>query len=149
MTGRDETTEIYRKRKAERDRRVREKKSARLPEREIEREQILADLGSADEATRAQAARQLCPCHTDWEVFEQTLDTLRRMTKDPSPLVRANALHVFEDAFELESQGLPTTPQVFTNEMVARRNQTRWRRDESDDWGEGDDPRRKKPHRRR
>src|SRR5713101_6128098 len=149
MTGRDETTEIYRRRKAERDRRVREKKSARTPEREIEHEQILTDLRSADEATRAQAARQLCPCHTDWEVFEQTLDTLRRMTKDPSPLVRANALHVFEDAFELESQGLPTTPQALTNEMVARRNQTRWGRDEADDWGEGDDRRRKQPHRRR
>src|SRR5712692_55570 len=149
MTRRDETTEIYRKRKAERNQRVREKKCARAPTPEIEREQILADLRSLDEVTRARAARQLCPCHADWEVFEQTLDALHRMTKDPSPLVRANALHVFEDAFELESQGLPTTPQALTNEMVARRNQMRWRRDEVDDGGEGDDPRRKEPHRRR
>jgi hypothetical protein len=71
------------------------------------------------------------------------------MTKDPNSDVRANALHVFEDAFELENEGLPTTPQAVTNEMVARRRQTRWRNDASDDAVESGDPKRRKPDPRR
>ena len=123
MAKRDQKAEYWQSRKAERTRRSQEKKSARIPAEKIDLERALTNLRAADEAARAQAARELCPCRTGWNVFEQNLDTLRSMTKDPSPLVRANALHVFDDAFELENEGLPTTPQVFTNEMVARRNQ--------------------------
>ena len=126
MAKRDEAAELWQRRKVERDRRVREKKHAKEHACELDLERTLAGLGSADETTRAKAARELCPCRTDWEVFEQTLGTLQRLTKDPSPLVRANALHVFEDAFELDNQSLPTTPQAITNEMAARRREMRW-----------------------
>ena len=149
MSKRDEASEYWQSQRAERSRRMREKKGAKTPEVEIDHERALADLAAPDEATRARAARELCPCHTDWRVFEQGLDALRRMTKDPSPLVRANALHVFEDAFELESEGLPTTPQANTNEMVARRNQVRWRDDEVADRAAGDGLKRWKQNRRR
>jgi hypothetical protein len=127
VAKRDQTAEYWQKQKAERVQKARNKKHEKTPAVEIDLERALANLRAADEAARAQAARELCPCRTDWNVFEQNLDTLHRMTKDPSPVVRANALHVFEDAFGLESQGLPTTPQALTNEMVARRNQMRWR----------------------
>jgi hypothetical protein len=148
VAKRDEAAEYWQSRKVERVQRVREKKDARTPAAEIDLDRTLADLGAPDEAARARAARELCPCHTDWNVFEQSLDTLRRMTKDPSPLVRANALHVFEDAFELVSEGLPTTPQAYTNEMVARRNQMRWRGDDDAAGNERADPRRRKRERR-
>ena len=32
------------------------------------------------------------------------MEDLRKMTKDPSPYVRAQALHVFEDAYGLQSR---------------------------------------------
>lgn len=150
MAKRDQEAEYWQSRKTERTRRSRERKSAKVPAEKIDLERALANLRAADEAARAQAARELCPCRTGWNVFEQNLDTLRGMTKDPSPLVRANALHVFEDAFELESEGLPTTPQMFSNEMVARRNRMRWRPDADQDstCGEGRNQRRWKQARR-
>jgi hypothetical protein len=148
LAKRDQTAEYWQERKAERVQKARRKKSARTPAIEIDPERTLANLHAVDEAARAQAARELCPCRTGWSVFEQNLGVLRRMTKDPSPLVRANALHVFEDAFELESQGLPTTPQALTNEMVARRNQMRWRCDEDAARDKRDDPGRQKQERR-
>jgi hypothetical protein len=132
MARRDAVAEAWQRRKAERVRSAREKQHAKEPAHGTDLEQTLADLCSPDETARARAARELCPCRTDWGVFEQTLDTLRRMTKDPSPLVRANALHVFEDAFEIDNQGLPTSPQTITNEMAARRRQMRWRMDDED-----------------
>jgi hypothetical protein len=148
VARRDNAAEYWQSHKAERVQRVRQRKSARTPAVPIDLERTRVDLDASNEATRARAARELCPCHTDWNVFEQNLDALGRMTKDPSPLVRANALHVFEDAFELVSEGLPTTPQALTNEMVARRRQMRWRSDEGADPAERPDPRRRKQDRR-
>jgi hypothetical protein len=133
MAKRDEAAEYWQARKRERIERAREKKHGRTPAHEFDLQQTLSDLQAPDEATRARAARELCPCRTDWGVFEQNLDTLRRMTKDPSPVVRANALHVFEDAVEIDNESLPTSPQTITNEMAARRRQMRWRREEEED----------------
>jgi len=149
LAKRDDVLEFWQSRKAERARQLRERREARAPEAVMDPEQTLADLSAADAATRARAARELCPCHSDWGVFEQNLDVLRQMTKDASPVVRANALHVFEDAFELENEGLPTTPQAVTNEMVARRRQTRWRNDEGAEGAEDGDPKRRNPDYRR
>jgi hypothetical protein len=151
MARRDELAEAWQRQKAERVRRAREKQHAKVPAHEPDLEQTMVDLCSPDETTRARAARGLCPCRTDWDVFEQTLDTLRRMTKDPSPVVRANALHVFEDAFEMDNQGLPTAPQTLTNEMAARRRQMRWRMDDEEEinGSAGDRRKREKSPRRR
>jgi hypothetical protein len=133
MPKRDEVAEYWRARKTERVQRARGKKQTRMPAHEFDLHQTLSDLHAPDEATRARAARELCPCRTDWGVFEQNLDTLRRMTKDSSPVVRANALHVFEDAFEIDNESLPTSPQTITNEMAARRRQMRWQREDEED----------------
>jgi hypothetical protein len=129
MPKRNETDEFWQARKAERVQRVREKKQAKTPPCPVDRERLRADLQSSEAAVRARAARAVCPCRTDWETFEGLLDTLRRLTKDASPEVRANALHVFEDAFERDNEGPPTTPQALTNELVARRCQARWQPD--------------------
>jgi hypothetical protein len=64
---------------------------------------LLAEMQSPDEGTRAQAVRQVCPCRLPWEAFGQLRKAAQRLQHDPSPLVRAQALHIEEDARELEA----------------------------------------------
>ncbi len=92
--------------------------------------EILEGMNSPDEAVRARAARSVCPCRLGWGPFEQCLPHVSALTKDPSPLVRKAALHVFEDAFEMESMGMPTNPREARNEMLATRRRHRWRTEE-------------------
>jgi hypothetical protein len=66
-------------------------------------ERLLADMQSEDEVTRANAVRQICPCRMPWEVFDRLRKAAKPLRKDPSPLVRANALHIEEDAREVAS----------------------------------------------
>jgi hypothetical protein len=66
-------------------------------------DQILADMQSPDEHIRAKAVRQICPCRMPWDVFGRLRKAAKRLQKDPSPLVRANARHVEEDARQIES----------------------------------------------
>lgn len=58
----------------------------------------LPDLQSPDEETRARAVRGFCPCHAGWEAFEGHVGEVLRAMRDPSRAVRAEALHVFQDA---------------------------------------------------
>ena len=53
----------------------------------------------------------------------------RKLTKDPSPVVRAAALHVFEDAAQMQSDGLPTNPREARNELLRTRRNSRFARD--------------------
>jgi hypothetical protein len=62
---------------------------------------LLAEMQSPDEQVRAQAVQQVCPCRLPWEAFYEVRSAAKRLQHDPSPLVRANALHVEEDAREL------------------------------------------------
>jgi hypothetical protein len=115
MAKRDEFEESWHAARAERDRRVREKKHRHRVLRTMERNpgrvkalepdvnQIVAEFKAPDEVTRGKAVRQVCPCRLGWEVFQETMEDLGEMTKDPSPYVRAQALHVFEDAYGLQS----------------------------------------------
>jgi hypothetical protein len=105
------------------------KKSA-PPQPPFDFDRFQAELRSPDAELRARAARQICPCRLGWDVFERCMELVEPLRKDPSPEVRRAALHVFEDAFEMQSRGLPTTPQAITNELVARRRQTGWGDDE-------------------
>jgi hypothetical protein len=96
-------------------------------------ERVLRDIQSDDEDVRARAVRSLCPCRSGWGPFEQHLHLISALRKDPSPLVRKEALHLFEDAGEMESEALPTHPSQATNEMVQTRRASRFRRDESNE----------------
>lgn len=107
---------------------------------------LRADLESGDEAVRARAVRSVCPCHAGWQPFEAHGDAVARLTKDESPLVRASALHVFEDAAEMESSGLPTHRREATNEMLRTRRQPRFRQN-ADDEPRGGDARRDRQRR--
>lgn len=77
------------------------KKQARWPSPDVKR--LETDLRAADEMVRGDAVRGLCPCHVGWEVFEQNVAVLLRRLRDPSDIVRAHALHVFEDAVRMQS----------------------------------------------
>ena len=83
--------------KAERDRSVRAKKGAKVAEApphplpDLERERLLAALQSPDATTRARAARQACPCRAGFEQFQEAMDLIKKLQKDPSPAVRAPA----------------------------------------------------------
>jgi|SRR5438094_7627666 len=70
---------------------------------EADVEQILTDLRSEDEITRAKAVREICPCRMPWEVFDRLRRAVKPLQKDVSPLVRVNALHIEEDAREVAS----------------------------------------------
>jgi hypothetical protein len=76
-------------------------KRARWATSNIERR--LPDLQSPDEVVRGDVARSLCPCHAGWEVFEQHVGLVFRLLRDPSHVVRAHALHVFEDAARMQA----------------------------------------------
>lgn len=75
------------------------KKRARWATSNIERRV----LQSPDEVVRGDVARSLCPCHAGREVFEQHAGLVFQLLRDPSHVVRAHALHVFEDAVRMQA----------------------------------------------
>lgn len=101
-----------------------------------ELERLMEAMRSTDEAVRAKAVRQICPCRLGWDGFERAWDLVKQLKKDPCPAVRAAALHVFEDADEMDSSGLPTSRQMVTNEMQAARRRSRWRPDDDEERGQ-------------
>ena len=70
---------------------------------EAAREILLADLESPDENVRTQALGSLCPCRSDWELFEQHVKSITRLTKNRSREIRLRALHILSDAGRLQS----------------------------------------------
>jgi hypothetical protein len=63
---------------------------------------LLAQLRSPDEETRVTALHRVCPCAAGFRVYERFRCEVKRLQKDPSPRVRAAALHVEEDACLIE-----------------------------------------------
>lgn len=47
--------------------------------------------------------RDFCPCHAGWEVFEQHVSEVLRSLKHGSRAVRADALHVYDDAARMQA----------------------------------------------
>ena len=82
---------------------------------------LLAELQSPDDAVRARAAGSLCPCDKGWGVFEQYVHIITRLLKDPSPDVRASALHVFHDAADMQSLVDAEYRFQYVEEMLRRR----------------------------
>ena len=63
----------------------------------------VADLEAPGEVVRGHGVRSLCPCHAGWEVFEQHVSDVLRLLGDRNKVVRAHALHVFEDAARMQA----------------------------------------------
>jgi hypothetical protein len=59
-------------------------------------------LSAESAAARGRAVRTLCPCRTGWDSYQDRLDDVGALCKDEDPVVRANALHVQEDAALME-----------------------------------------------
>ena len=92
---------------------------------------LLAEMQSPDEQVRAQAVRQMCPCRLPWEIFAAVRAEAKRLRHDPSPLVRAQARHVEEDARELAAlEALQHWTEVRDEDMgaMAHRSGRRGRR---------------------
>ena len=70
---------------------------------DVARQILLSDLQSPDELVRARALGSLCPCRNDWELFEQHVKSISRLTKNRCRSIRARALHILADAALLQS----------------------------------------------
>jgi hypothetical protein len=96
-------------------------------------EQVADGLRADDPKTRARAVSAVCPCRMERSVFERFLPEVRRMQKDPDERVRKAAAHVLEESLQLLSEGVATTPRLFTNEMEQNRCRNRWRREDAEE----------------
>jgi hypothetical protein len=105
---------------------------------------LLAEMQSPDAQVRAQAVRQVCPCRLPWEVFAKIRAEAKRLQHNPSPLVRAQAQHVEEDARELaalEALQNRTAEHGEYAEASAYRSERRGRRGRSRRRGRAEDNR--------
>ena len=64
---------------------------------------LLAQLRSADEEVQVKALHRVRPCGAGFVVHERFRAEVERLQKDPSPAIRAAALHVEQDACEIEA----------------------------------------------
>ena len=81
---------------------------------------LQSHLESANEAVRLKALGSLCSGSAGWEIFERHMDLVVRLKKDLDPKVCARALHIFEDADEMQSDGYPTHRREVVNEMFVQ-----------------------------
>src|SRR5438128_1166780 len=103
MARRDPSEEFWRAQRAERARKAREEEQH--PAEAVggaDLDRLVAEAHSADEEARAKAVRNLCPCRIGWEGFQQGMPAVAKARKDASAEVRRQALHVFQDAFEMQ-----------------------------------------------
>jgi hypothetical protein len=63
---------------------------------------VLAGLQSPDEQARITTLHAVCPCAAGFQLYEQLRGEVMQLQKDPSPRVRATALHVEQDAGRIE-----------------------------------------------
>ena len=93
---------------------------------------LLSDLESSNEEVRLKALGSLCTCRAGWEIFERHMNVVARLKKDPNPTVRARALHIFEDAGEMQSDGYPTHRRQVSNEMLRTKRMSRFPPDDEE-----------------
>lgn len=72
------------------------KRSRRKPQPDLA--VVLDGLRSPEEQARVKALHAICPCAAGFQLYEQLRGEVRQLQKDPSPRVRAIALHVEQDA---------------------------------------------------
>ena len=94
--------------------RLEQKRAAGWTSEDMDR--ILREMESHDDAVRAAAVREICPCRMPDEVFFKLRAAAKRLQQDPSPIVRESALHIEEDArmvasFEAQAERWDTAPE--------------------------------------
>ena len=63
---------------------------------------LLTQLRDPDDEVRVKALHRVCPCGAGFGVYERFRGEVKRLQKDPSPRVRAAALHAEQDACLIE-----------------------------------------------
>ena len=76
------------------------KKAARWARTDIS--DIAADIQVPDESVGGDAVCELCPCHVGFEVFEEKVSVVLRHLRDGSRKIKAQALHVYDDASRMQ-----------------------------------------------
>jgi len=77
------------------------KRAARKP---VDVDEVRSGLESQDDEARLRALRQCCPCRSGYSVYEVFRSEVRRLSKDPHPEIRKLALHIEQEACEIESK---------------------------------------------
>jgi len=89
---------------------------------------LVAGMREPGDGVPGDSVRSLCPCHAGWEVFEQNVRVVLRHLKDPDRLVRADALHVFEDAARMQiSEDLKYCVEAGETKIGEKRASARYR----------------------
>jgi len=83
---------------------------------------LLAQLRSPGEHVRVKALHRVCPCGAGFVVYERFRSEVKRLQKDPSPRVRAAALHAEQDACLIEE----------LDARLDRAEEQGWRYDDAD-----------------
>jgi hypothetical protein len=104
-------------------------KRERWPAPDIEL--ALRNLKSTDDEARRDGVRGLCPCHAGWDAFEGHVREVLRSLRDPSRAVRANAIHVLEDAARMRHDSEFDYELQEAAEKVRRKRASRFRPQES------------------
>ena len=97
----------------------------------VDEERLNSGMRSPDAAVRGDAVRSLCPCHVGWEAFEHHVGDVLGAFRDSSRDVRAQALHVFEDAARMRHADELEYYVQAAEEKVRRKRASRFRPEEN------------------
>ncbi len=79
-------------------------KRSRAARKPVDTDRLRSDLDSPDDQLRLRALRQCCPCRSGYSVYETFRSDVRRLRKDPHPEIRKLALHIEQEACDIESK---------------------------------------------
>jgi hypothetical protein len=71
---------------------------------------LLAQLRAPDDEVRVKALHLVCPCGAGFLAYERFRGEVKRLQNDPSPRVRAAALHAEQDAMRRRDRARTTSP---------------------------------------
>src|ERR1041384_3306444 len=79
-------------------------KRSRAGREPVDVDTVRSGLESEDDQIRLRALRQCCPCRSGYSVYEAFRSDVLRLRKDPHPEIRRLALHIEQEACEIESK---------------------------------------------
>lgn len=78
------------------------KRAARWVKRDLT--DLAADIRVPDESVPGDEVCELCPCHVGWEKFEENVSAVLHHLRAGTRVVKAQALHVYDDASRIEAR---------------------------------------------
>jgi hypothetical protein len=77
-------------------------KRSRQQPRTVDIGELAVGLRSQDVQVRLKALKRACPCRSGFTAYERLRHDIQRLQKDPDPGVRRAALHIVQEACEIE-----------------------------------------------